>query len=243
MRETPAQTFHRGGPENVRFWARFRTAPALPGARVLDVGCSYGRLCVDIAAAGAREVVGVDIDAEAIAFARENVARNYPDLAPKIDFRCGNLASLDLAPFDIIVSKESAEHFLDFEGMLRAMAARLKPGGLLFMGFGPLWRSPFGDHGMFKLKLPWAHLLVPERLMMPRVSRWWGREIRSIEQMGLNRMPLAGYVRAIRASGLQTVEFGVNRGDRLAVKLCSAIRCLPLLKEYFTLNIYCVLKR
>ncbi|HEY8347991.1 MAG TPA: class I SAM-dependent rRNA methyltransferase [Symbiobacteriaceae bacterium] len=77
------------------------------GARVLDCFCNAGGFALNAAAAGAREVLAVDISAEALAAVRENAALN--GLADRIQLREGNafdiLRQLDAAgeKFDVIV--------------------------------------------------------------------------------------------------------------------------------------------
>jgi len=243
MKETPEQIFERGGRDNPRFWSRFSFPPVLADATVMDVGCAHGRLCVDMALAGVRKVVGIDIDADAIAFANENLRRNYPQLVGPVEFTCADLRTYDGSDFDYIVSKESGEHFLDFAGMLAEMGKRLKPGGRIYMGFGPLWNSPYGDHKMYKLVLPWAHLVVPERIIARRVSKLWRKPIESISATGLNRLSLADYRRIFHESGLKVVSLAANCSTHPLVRICSVLRKLPFLEEYFTLGIFCTLEK
>ena len=58
FKQVDIDNFKRGGRENPIFWSRFRESTRLAGATVLDVGSGWGRLCVDIAQAGAVRVIG-----------------------------------------------------------------------------------------------------------------------------------------------------------------------------------------
>jgi predicted RNA methylase len=66
------------------FWRRIGLDPDLRNARVLDLGCGQGVLSVDIAQRGAEEVVGLDVDPDAISFAVNYVPEAYPFLRKKV---------------------------------------------------------------------------------------------------------------------------------------------------------------
>ncbi|MCC5947213.1 MAG: 50S ribosomal protein L11 methyltransferase [Nitriliruptoraceae bacterium] len=76
---------------------------ALAGRAVADVGCGTGVLAIAAARRGASPVVGVDIDADAVAVSRANVAANdvdvelaigsVGDLAGPADIVCANLVT------------------------------------------------------------------------------------------------------------------------------------------------------
>ncbi|MEM5879495.1 MAG: METTL5 family protein [Candidatus Aenigmatarchaeota archaeon] len=60
------------------------------GKRVVDFGCGSGRLAIGAALLGAREVVGIDIDEDAIKQAKENLktAENLTGRKLKVKFVC-----------------------------------------------------------------------------------------------------------------------------------------------------------
>lgn len=96
-----------------------RYALALPfasGRRVLDIACGEGYGSWLLAKAGAAEVVGVDVSAEAVDKAKANFGHD------RIRFITGAAESLeDLLPadhFDLIVSIETIEHVNDAERYL-----------------------------------------------------------------------------------------------------------------------------
>ena len=81
------------------------------GRRVLDVACGEGYGSFLMAEAGAAEVVGVDVSAEAIASAAAQFRH------PRLRYREGDAERLDEwlqeDPFDLIVSLETVEHLRD----------------------------------------------------------------------------------------------------------------------------------
>ncbi len=111
--------------------AGFVTALAPPPSSVLDAGCGTGRVAVRLHELGHR-VVGVDVDAAMLAQARAE--------APDLDWRLGDLATLDLGErFDVVLLAGNIVPLLD-PGTLGAVAARLAahtaPGGRVVCGFG-----------------------------------------------------------------------------------------------------------
>jgi 2-polyprenyl-3-methyl-5-hydroxy-6-metoxy-1,4-benzoquinol methylase len=250
--------FKRGEVENPEFWWRLVDAPSFAGKHVLDVGCGLGALCVDMAAKGAARVVGLDTETKLITFARRYTAATFPELQPVLEFSDEDLAQFDQGKFDIIVSKDSFEHIMDLEGMIREMASHLKPGGRIYAGFGPLYNSPLGHHGLIATWLPWrqfpwAHLWESEDKIVARLNRirerggrvftYKNEPLTSIRDLGLSMYSLADYRRFIYGSGLKVVRFEVNRSTRPFSRALAVLRRLPFMEEYCTNNIYCVLEK
>ncbi len=234
--------FLRGKAENAKFWSRFPRNPTLKGKEVLDVGCGHGCLAVEMAEGGAKKVVGVDPSRELIDFARENLETNYPPLKPILEFRPGDITAAGEERFDLVVSKDSFEHILDPAGILTAIRDRLKPGGLAFIGFSPLYFSPWGDHRRTRAYLPWGHLIIPEKLLIRRLNRLYPEQpVNRIEDLRLNKYSPARFRETFARSGLEVVWLGVNRSRNPAMRLFDTFRRIPFLEKYFTYNLYCIL--
>ena len=108
--------------ERYDFAARFIT-----GGRVLDCACGvgYGSHRLLGGEAGTQLVTGVDIDASAVAYAKDHF------VDPRLDYRCADGATFDAAPFDAIVSFETIEHVPDPDAIIDNFVRLLAPGGLL----------------------------------------------------------------------------------------------------------------
>jgi hypothetical protein len=126
--------------------------------------------------------------------------------------------------------------------VLAAIKQRLRPGGRLYAGFGPLWHSPFGDHGRTEIAVPWGHVVLPERYLISRLNRRRRAPLNSIHDLGLNKLAFADYMRLLRQSGLKIITLKVNVSTHPMSRLFSWPHRLPLLREYFTHNLYCILE-
>nr|WP_282452919.1 class I SAM-dependent methyltransferase [Lysobacter sp. CAU 1642] len=101
------------------------------GRRVLDAASGEGFGSAMLASAGARSVLGVDIDPEAVAHAQ----RRYAD-RPALRFESGDatrLESLESASFDLVCSFETLEHVERQEALLEGFARVLTEDGLLLI--------------------------------------------------------------------------------------------------------------
>ena len=116
--------------------ASFCAAMLPPGARVLDAGCGTGRVAIRLDELGF-SCVGVDVDESMLSVARR--------AAPQVPWHRADLATLtpdDLAGaagVDLVVMAGNVVPLLA-EGTVgrsvAALAALLRPGGLLVAGFG-----------------------------------------------------------------------------------------------------------
>ncbi|MFI5895406.1 class I SAM-dependent methyltransferase [Actinoplanes sp. NPDC051513] len=111
--------------------ARMIDAMVGRGSRILDAGCGTGRVGGFLLEAG-HEVVGLDLDPELIAVAR--------DEHPKGEWHVGDLAKLDLpGHFDVAVCAGNVITFVAPSTrveILRRLGARLSAEGRLAVGFG-----------------------------------------------------------------------------------------------------------
>jgi ribosomal protein L11 methyltransferase len=76
IRLDPGVAFGTGTHPTTRLCLAWLQQHPLGGARVLDYGCGSGVLAIAAAKLGAREVIGTDIDEQALAAARANSERN-----------------------------------------------------------------------------------------------------------------------------------------------------------------------
>ncbi|MEO7601665.1 MAG: bifunctional 2-polyprenyl-6-hydroxyphenol methylase/3-demethylubiquinol 3-O-methyltransferase UbiG [Sphingomicrobium sp.] len=99
----------------------------LAGKSALDVGCGAGLLAEPLARLGAN-VTAIDASTELIEAARTHAEAS--GLA--IDYRACAVENLDGA-FNLVTSLEVVEHVAEPRAFVKALAARLAPGGLLIL--------------------------------------------------------------------------------------------------------------
>lgn len=224
------------------FIARYDGRLDFTGKRILDVGSGLGSPAILMAGRGAAHVVGADIIPRDVDFARRKLASEYAHLADKVEFRLiRDFADLRDTKFDLIISKDSFEHYADPEGFVPAMLKLLAPGGELAIGFGPLWKSPYGGHIKYMTRLPWAHLLFSEAVILRERERFFpDQRVKSYGEIvgGLNQMTLARFESIIAANHLEQVYFRANASRHPAARFASLASRLPFAREYLTFNVY-----
>ena len=229
-----------------KFFDRFGGRLDLAGKSVLDVGCGTGAVCIGAARQGARRVVGVDL--QLIEVAREHLAAAGPGVEDRVELieTDGSLRELGEETFEVILSKDSFEHYPDPEGFVHVITRFLAPGGTLAIGFGPPWNAPTGGHIDYMTRLPWAHLLFPEKVIMQERRRFRPDDpaLRFGDIVGgLNKITVRRFRALMAASGLECVFFATNVSASRAVAAMDVISRLGPLREYFTVNVYSIWRR
>jgi 2-polyprenyl-3-methyl-5-hydroxy-6-metoxy-1,4-benzoquinol methylase len=111
----------------------------IAGKVIIDFGCGEGADAVEMAARGAKRVIGIDIREDILRVARQKA------LSAGVQDTCLFVSSTkELA--DIVVSVDAFEHFADPAETLRSMNTILQRAGEALVSFGPTWYHPLGGH-------------------------------------------------------------------------------------------------
>jgi len=151
----------------------------------LELGCWDGMVLCGLHGLG-RTVVGIDFRPEGFdARAREAGVTFHVMDAAQLEF--------DDASFDFVYSYDCFEHFADPRRVLSEAARVTRPGGTIYIVFGPLYLSPWGAHLVKQIRVPYCHLLfgqdtlaryattrLGETLDFDAVNRFGVREHRAI---------------------------------------------------------------
>lgn len=191
---------------------------AAPGARILDVGCGEGALGAALKRAGARSVVGIEVDARAASSAR----------AALDAVALGDAATVEVPgadePFDWIIFADVLEHLPDPDRVLRRMLAYLAPGGAVVVSV-PNFRF-------------WAVLV---RLV---VDRWSYTDAGVRDRTHLRVFTRRSALAMVRAAGLEVERLDrryrlvedqseIGRVGALATRIVAAVAPRSPLRELF----------
>jgi glycosyltransferase involved in cell wall biosynthesis/ubiquinone/menaquinone biosynthesis C-methylase UbiE len=142
----------------------------------------------------------------------------------------GDIRSVPLqdASFDIIFTVAAFEHIHELEVALAEMYRLLKPGGLVYSFYGPLWSSGVGHHLWFERAGTWyrfsdeastapilknyEHLLFDKQQMKEKLNANWDQA--SVDDFlyqiydtdHINRYMYADYIRMFNASDFKVVH-------------------------------------
>jgi 2-polyprenyl-3-methyl-5-hydroxy-6-metoxy-1,4-benzoquinol methylase len=171
------------------------------GKTVIDFGCGEGIEAVEMAAAGAERVIGLDIQTTLLEKARARAKQ------AGVEQKC-SFTTETTEPADIITSIDAFEHFSEPKLALDAMYRLLRPGGTLVASFGPTWYHPLGGH-LFSV-FPWAHLIFSEDALIAWRSDFKTDGATKFHETagGLNRMTIRHFERLAAESAfeVQTIE-------------------------------------
>ena len=123
--------FGTGGHESTQLCLAALEGHLCTGTRCLDLGVGSGILSIAAALLGAKSVLAVDIDAVAVANARENIARNR--IGPEqVEVRLGSMEVVEEESFDLILANIQSQVLRPLLTPLRRVLA--EGGCVLFSG-------------------------------------------------------------------------------------------------------------
>ncbi|MEW6749546.1 MAG: 50S ribosomal protein L11 methyltransferase [Candidatus Latescibacterota bacterium] len=122
----PRMAFGTGGHESTQLCLQALEKHLRPGASCLDLGTGSGVLAIAAALLGAGRVLALDVDAVAVASARDSVRLNGLE-GGVVTVREGSLAQAGAEHFDLVLANI---HSQVLRPLLGAIAARLRPAGV-----------------------------------------------------------------------------------------------------------------
>lgn len=231
------------------FWSRFPEVFDFTDKEILDFGSGVGTMGIYLTKMNPKHITGIEIEPEFAQFSKYNLEKNHSNLKDKISYLCKNIDELEDNFFDVIISKDVLEHVIDLETVINKLANKLKPNGQMILGWGPLWYSPFGDHGLSKkligFKMPWAHLVIPKSKLLAPTNKerlkLGKKPLNNIREYGLNMIPFESYKNLIYKLGFHVDYFNTNTTNKFRT-----INKMPVpnfLKNYWVRTIYCKLTK
>lgn len=133
--------------------------------RVLVIGCGTGRDLPSWGEYRPKSILGIDFFCYRRAW--EQRQRQFLSLGYPTDLEFSQLNVEDLSPIasdsiDIVGSDAVLEHLKNIPTVLAEFFRVLKPGGVVYANFGPLWHSWGGDHisGYDSISSGFNHLIL-----------------------------------------------------------------------------------
>lgn len=172
-------------------------------AVVLDMGGGAGMHSAFLAADVGKIICSDFIDQNArfggefIKLLHEKFVRNgYGFPIDRIEFHTVDATRMPYcdALFDVVVSFNAFEHIPSPRHALLEALRVVKPGGLVYISFDPLWTSDSGSHFQHRVTEPWRHLLDDDDAFADAIVEAGGTAEEAAEyRSAMNRKRLAEY--------------------------------------------------
>lgn len=174
----------------------------------LEIGGSGGLLAGIVSNVGPKvlcsDIVDVQVkyNGEFPKLLKEKFQRNDLDLdLGKIEFHTMDAQHLIYGDekFDFVFSLNALEHIPDPIKAINEVWRVLRPGGMFYASFDPIWTADSGSHFLHYTKEPWLHLLVDddeycELMKSAGAVEWELNEYRT----AMNRLPAGFYIKNLK---------------------------------------------
>ncbi len=137
------------GSDYARLRKRVDDVMKISQSSILIAGCGAGRDVPSWLKYRPKKIIGLDLYNHDEAWQSIKNIAGVVSPSTKIDFMQGNLENLtniESNSLDIISSDAVFEHLKNFPQVLREFKRVLRPNGILYATFGPLWFTWGGDH-------------------------------------------------------------------------------------------------
>ncbi|MGH9804346.1 MAG: class I SAM-dependent methyltransferase [Candidatus Acidiferrales bacterium] len=244
------------------YWELFRPYGGFADKTVLELGCSSGYLLDGFLQLEPFDAIGVDIDEEWLRIGRARygerirLLQSTPSAIPLPDQSA-----------DIIYTIDTVEHLSQPRSVFLEAYRVLRPGGLFFIHFGP-WLGPYGSHLEDIICFPWPHLFFSMDTLLDAAAilyespeyevACYYRDPDTGQKKAnpfvdkakwdeyLNHMTIRRFKRLLRELPFETLQLEtIGFGGRLfpSARYLRRLASLPVLNEYFTKAVFCVLRR
>ncbi len=223
---------------------------------LLDFGCGDGAITPHYLAAGAREVVGIDIDPKEVKRAEEQYSSD------KVRFQISGPKGIPLEDnsIDVVISYDVFEHITDVPSVLSELYRIVRPKGKVLLGTWG-WYHPFAPHLFSTMPVPWAHVFFSEKTILRTCRRvfnspWYVPTMHDRDEQGkkrtdkyleeeiplnyVNKLFIQDFQRIFASSDFRFEMFPVPFGSKYA-KWTKVFLRSSLLREFLTGYLWIVL--
>jgi len=175
----------------------------IKGGMALEIGGSGGLLGGMISNLAGR-VICTDIidtqlqyDGQFAKLLKEKFERNGRSLdLGKIEFHVADAQDLIYREnyFDLVFTQNALEHIPDPLVAIKESLRVLKPGGILYATFDPVWTADSGSHFLDFVKDPWLHIILSDDEFCSRMRKGGAQDWQLTSyRKDMNRLPCAFY--------------------------------------------------
>lgn len=123
---------------------------------VCEIGPGSGMLLKEFADRGVKQAFAVDIE--------DNLYERHDNV--RLILSGAHHMDIPDESVDFVYSYDAFEHIPEPEKALNECLRILRPGALLFLKIGPSYFSPWGYHFYHILRIPYIHVLFPEKMLI-----------------------------------------------------------------------------
>jgi SAM-dependent methyltransferase len=215
----PAELLGPKKQEWIQFWKKLHLpTPNFHDRTVVDYGCGYGYDSLFMLQAEARHVFCLEISERRLDYARRlHRASGFDNVTYLISDNVKTVPTAVGADcVDVVISRDVMEHVRSVRDVLDSMYAMLKPGGEAYIGFSPLYKSPYGAHIRSFCKIPWIHLVFSEDTVLKVFKHLYRlppaiQSYVDIEGSGVNKLSYLDYKEMIESSNWKVEADYVNQ--------------------------------
>lgn len=217
---------------------------------IVDYGCGYGYDSLFMLQEGAKHAFCLEISQERLDASRLlHLSYNYNNVTYIDNSNISELPNkIGRGNVDIIICRDVMEHIPFPHEALNSMYEILKPGGNAYIGFSPLYKSPYGSHFSSYCKIPWIHLIFSERTVLNVFKELYklSKAINSYQEIpgsGLNKLSYFKYLELLKKFNWDIEKNYINilsNREYLAKILNIFIPLIPLksIRELFIVSAY-----
>ena len=233
------------------FWKRFDSPiPDFRNKIVVDYGCGFGYDSLFILQNGAKHVYCLEISENRINNTKElHASHGYTNATYIINTNVKELINkIEGREVDLIICRDVMEHVPSPLDVIDSMYSVLPPDGEIYIGFSPIYKSPYGPHIKTKCKIPWIHLVFSETTILNVFKRIYRlppsiTSYIDIEGSGVNKLSYFDYKQLINGFSWNIEVDFINQFPEhrsLTKTLNIFLRLIPSrpIKEFFIVNSY-----
>ena len=158
------------GLRNVQVFPKSRFRSGCVSEKGLEIGCGHGGICIFAALVGAKEVVGIDLSDPALETAEKLKAKVQQETGFQLHVSFSKMFAENLefedGELDVIIADNVFEHVNNVEVAMNECARVLSRGGKIIVPNFPSFKSKFGPHVKYGIRLPWVHVLFSEKTVV-----------------------------------------------------------------------------